>query len=157
MKGNINSTMFDFERLYWSPFTRLRGFDEERWVTVWQEYDGRPKPTTIPVIDSVVERLHEGRAAADVAAEYGITPADLSTVLRVLTGMTMQKLEHTWRLRMVDELLRYTQMQIDEIARRCGYSSATSLSRYLAQHTGQSPTVRRRVLRKQGDLGKFGL
>ena len=57
----------------------------------------------------------------------------------------------------VDELLRYTQMQIDEIARRCGYSSATSLSRYLAQHTGQSPTVRRRVLRKQGDLGKFGL
>ena len=149
--------MFDFERLYWPPFTRRRGFDEERWVTVWQAYDGRPEPTVIPIIDSVVERLHEGRAAADVAAEYGITIADLSTVLRVLTGMTMQGLEQAWRLRMVDELLRYTPMQIDEIARRCGYSSATSLSRYLVQHTGQSPTERRRVLRKKGDLGKFGM
>ena len=87
----------------------------------------------------------------------GISSADLSTVLRVLTGMTTQELEQAWRLRMVDELLRYTPMQIDEIARRCGYSSATSLSRYLAQHTGLSPTERRRELRKKGDLGKFGV
>ena len=149
--------MFDFDRLYWPPFTRRRGFDEEQWVTVWSEYDGRPEPTAIPIIDSVVERLHEGRPAAGVAAEYGISSADLSTVLRVLTGMTTQELEQAWRLRMVDELLRYTPMQIDEIARRCGYSSATSLSRYLAQHTGLSPTERRRELRKKGNLGKFGV
>lgn len=56
--------MFDFDRLYWPPFTRRRGFDEEQWVTVWSEYDGRPEPTAIPIIDSVVERLHEGRPAA---------------------------------------------------------------------------------------------
>ena len=69
------------------------------------------------IIDSVVERLHEGRAVAGVAAGYGISTAELSTVLRVLTGMTTRELEQAWRLRMVDELLRYTPMKMDEIAR----------------------------------------
>ena len=64
MSSNHFKPMFDFDRLYWPPFTRRRGFDEEQWVTVWSEYDGRPEPTAIPIIDSVVERLHEGRPAA---------------------------------------------------------------------------------------------
>jgi AraC-like DNA-binding protein len=157
MDMNRFKPMFDFERLYWPPFTRRRGFDEERWVTVWHQFDGRPESTGIPIIDSVVQRLHEGRAATDVAIEYGISNSDLSAVLRVLTGMSTLELEHRWRLRVVDDLLRYTNLRISDIARRCGYRSTTALSRSVIKQTKQSPTARRHSLRQSGDLGKFEL
>jgi AraC-like DNA-binding protein len=157
MDMNHFKPMFDFERLYWPPFTRRRGFDEERWVTVWHQFDGQPESTGIPIIDSVVQQLHDGRAVTNVAIEYGISNSDLSAVLRVFTGMSTLELEHRWRLRVVDDLLRYTNLRISDIARRCGYLSTTALSRSVMKQTKQSPTARRRSLRHSGDIGKFGL
>jgi len=149
--------MFTLERLYWPPFTRRRGFDEDRWVTVWKPYDARPQSTGIPLIESVVTRLHDGKDATEVAVEYGISEDELATVLRVFTGMKTLELQRRWRLRMADDLLRYTSLRMDEVAKRCGYYSGSSMSRSILKYTGQKPTRRRIALRQQGDVNKFGL
>jgi len=58
-------------------------------------------------------------------------------------------------VRCADELLRYTDKPLAEIARLCGAGSRNNLYFIYERDLNCSPTMRRQQLRQEGDLGRF--
>lgn len=148
---------FDFDRLYITPFTRRRGFDEEKMQVIWLPLDVDPRPTGIDILDTVRDELRQYRNPSRLCRRWGISTADLGHLLRLLTGMDTRQLYMAWRARQTDELLRYTDISLADLARRLRFQSTMALNVFVNNYSGQSPTARRRTLRQSGDLNRYGL
>lgn len=75
-----------------------------------------------------------------LAAELGISPAQLSRRFRAVRGVTPAAYLRGVRLQKARELLVETDDTLQAIAERCGYRSAFYLSRVVSARTGQSPS-----------------
>ena len=95
---------------------------------------------------SLLERdFRSNRAVADYAEALGVTPTHLTRVCRAETGRTAaalltERLLHAARSRLIG-----SQTPVQEIARDLGFGSAAYFTRFVQQHTGQSPTALRRA------------
>lgn len=153
-----NEPQFTFEQLYQEPFTKQRDFDHEQLCNIYVPRRRQNPATGIGVLDAVCRELMLGHDPAEgLCQRLGLTPTELGVFLRVLTGMSLTELRHQWRLRLSDELLRYTSLTISEVARRAGFVNPQHYSRYVRRHQRQLPSTRRRRLRQSGDEGKFML
>lgn len=149
---------FTFEQLYRMPFTKQRDFDHEQLRNVYVPIQQPNLPTGIRALDDTCSELMQGHnPSEDLCQRLGVTAAELSAFVRVLTGMTLVELRHLWMLRLSDDLLRYTSLPLGEVARRAGFATPQHYSRYIKRHQQQRPTLRRRRLRQQGDLGMYRL
>lgn len=148
---------FDFDRLYITPFSRRRGFDEATLQVVWQPVGDVARPTGIEVLDAVRDELRHYRNPTRLCHRWGVSTVELSHLLRLLTGMDTPELYMAWRRRQTDELLRYTDISLADLAARLGFQSTMALNRFVNGYCGQSPTARRRALRHPGDLNRYGL
>ena len=148
---------YDFDALYVMPFTQKRGFNEQKLMLTMVPLEVTRKRTGVDVLDAVVDCLAEGRDPHTVAFSRGMTTAQLSTILRGLTGLGLQQMVTRWRLRRVDDLLSYTELPLREIMSRCGFTSATAFSRFVRTRLGASPVHYRIAHRQAGDIGKYAL
>lgn len=148
---------FSFDDLYVSPFTKRRGFDEATLRNVWVPLPDSRRRTGVNILDAVVDKLIQGQEAKWIARDYGLTGAQLSTVVLALTGMRLQELDSKWRVRRCGELLRYTNLSVPEVMRRCGFTSKTSFSRFVRDKFGVAPKRFRTRLRKSGELNMYAL
>ena len=146
-----------FDDLYVPPFTKQRGFSEQTLRTVYVPLRFERKKTGLTVVDGVVDRLIAGRDPRLLADEWGLTCEALSHVLLVLTGLTVAELARCWQGRKAEELLRYTDLPLKDVQRRCGFTSSTAFSRFVKQQVGTSPLHFRQTRRQAGDLGKYAL
>lgn len=80
----------------------------------------------------------------DLAAAFGISPAQLSRRFRAVRSVTPVAYLRSVRLQKARELLIETDDTLQAIAERCGYRSAFYFSRVFSNHTGQSPSQYRR-------------
>lgn len=79
----------------------------------------------------------------------------MSAVFYALTGRSYPEVRDAVRVRLADELLRYTDLPMAELAQRAGFASAQFYARVVKRTFGMSPRERRDALRQDGDLGRY--
>lgn len=148
---------WEFDDLYVPPFTKQRGFDEQTLTTVYVPFRHERLKTGVAVLDGVVDRLIAGRDPRRLAHEWGMTREGLSQTLQALTGLSSQELVVRWHGRMAEDLLRYTDLPLSDVQRRCGFASSTAFSRFVKEQLGISPLHFRQTRRQTGDVGKYAV
>ena len=148
---------YSLERLYVSPLTKKRGFDERNLEIIMVPMETKRQLTGITLLDAVVDCLIAGTDPRDVAYHYGVAPEKLSSLVYTMTGLTLVALRKQWRMRMAQELLRYTELSLKDVMQRCGYASMPTFSNFVRQSTGLTPLDIRRDARQRGLIGKYAL
>ena len=148
---------YSLEALYVSPFTKRLSFDEKELKTVYVPLEKTRLRTGLEVVDMVVDKLVAYQDPANLPWQLGMKPAQMSTSLKVLTGLSLIEFRTRWRAKVAGELLRYTELPLVEVMRCCGYTSAQSFSRFIRNAYGMAPQHYRRQCRAQGDIGKYAL
>ena len=148
---------FTFDELYITPFTKRRRYDEDG-HGYYVNIERNTAPTGILVMDEYLRFLAAGNT--DIHAfidRHGLLFGELSALVCILTGMKHTLFRQKYQSRLADELLRYTDMSQPDIARRSGLGSQINLYQALRRDCDMSATERRNFLRKENDLGRFGL
>jgi len=143
------------DQLFITPFSARRRYDEEG-IIHYDPIERNMYPTGIHVMDHFLQRLAAGNDRMNEFCNiYGLRTEDMDGLVYILTGMSGPEYRKAYRLRMVDELLRYTDMSFDEIAKRTGFGTHGNLCVVFRHSWGQSPTVRRKRLRNPRDVGRY--
>ena len=145
------------EELYISPFTSVRHFDENG-RAVYTILERNLRPTGLYAADFFLQSLTAGESRLKTIADcLGCSDRDLSGFIRCLTGQPSHDFCTAYRLRLIDDLLRFTALPLSEVARRSGLGTARSLHRFFLRHRGCTPSDRRNNIRQVCDEGRFGL
>lgn len=148
---------YTLDDLYITPLRERRRYDERGRYT-WVAVERRTEPTGLRIVDDYLQYLTAG--CNDIGAfcgRYGLKTEELSAVVFMLTGERGVRFRQRYQMRMVDELLHYTDLPIDEVARRSGLGSPNNLYLALRREYNQSATERRRALQRDGDAGFYRL
>lgn len=146
---------FTFDDLYITPFTHELTSDESG-RTGYTPIERNLSPSGVSVLDEYIQALHEGKSdISGFCARHNAKTSDLDGLVFLLTGMSNQSFRNQWILRRADELLRYTDIHIAEIARRCGARSRNNLYFMYKRNMNCSPLQRRSKLRKRGDTDRY--
>ena len=113
--------------------------------------------TGIGLLDLVVDCLIAGLDPCEAAYKLGIAEEKLSASLLALTGLPITSLRKQWRMQLAYDLLRYTELPIDEVMKRCCYTSKPTFCNVVRQVWGSTPATIRRSARQHGEIGKFAL
>ena len=116
----------------------------------------RLNPTGVEVMDHYLRRLSEGKdVVKDFCQIYGLRTEDMDALIFILTGMSGPDFRMAYQLRLADDLLRFTDLPISEVARRSGLGSHTNFCVVIHRERKQTPTERWTALRQKGDAGRF--
>ena len=72
-------------------------------------------------------------------------------------GLTLPELRLHWHMQVARDLLRYTELPLQQVMQRCGYTSMPTFSRTVRRWWGVSPQHLRILARNSGDIGKYAL
>jgi len=143
--------------LYISPFTAKRRYDEEG-EPHYEPIARNLNPTGVKVMDHYLQRLTEGKdVLKDFCPIYGLRTEDMDSLIYILTGMKGEDFRTAYQLRMADDLLRYTDLPIKDVARRSGLGSHSNFCVFIRRNRAQSPTQRRMILQQKHDAGRYKL
>ena len=109
------------------------------------------KQTGIEFFDLFTTMVHRhmNQNAPFYANQLGVTTAELSGCIKVLTGMTTNEWLIEYRWLAIRELLLDTDRKLSEIATRVGYSSVKSFSRSFIERVGIPPSHWRRKFKRK--------
>ena len=95
---------------------------------------------------------------AEIAWDQNLSAEHLARVFRATTGKTVGRHLEQVRLEHAKNLLIDSRMRVTEIARACGFSSATHLGVRFRSETGTTPTAYRgkRALRQIAEPSRYG-
>lgn len=158
MKRELKSEpQFKFDELYITPFVQKKRYDEDgRWQYVAVERN--MKPTGLRIMDDYLCYLTAGHSDMQVFADrHGLKLDEVGAMVFILTGIKGVRFRQLYQMRLVDDLLRYTDMAFDEVARRSGLGSPNNMYLALRREYNMSATERRHFLRKEGDVGRYKL
>lgn len=106
--------------------------------------DPRLDPRVTSAIARMEARLDDPEPASATAAALGMTPRRLEQLFAEALGMTPGAYALTLRLASARRMITDTQHPLAEVALRCGFSSASTLSRAFRQRFGAAPSSLRR-------------
>lgn len=148
---------FKFDDLYVTPFRERRIYSEEG-VIRYVPMERRRVMTGIRLFDAYIDYLASGNFDATAFAElHGLKPTDIDSMVFVLTGMRGVDFRQKFQVRMADELLRYTDMPMAEVAKRTGIGSMNNLYLTFKREFDLAPGYRRLRIRQEGDVGRYRL
>ncbi|URM36662.1 helix-turn-helix domain-containing protein [Flavobacterium anhuiense] len=78
--------------------------------------------------------------ASNMAAAFNISPTYISEYFKTKTGQSIQEYTITYKIKLIETRLKYTNMQINEIVYEFGFSDASHLNRLFKKHTGLNPS-----------------
>jgi len=143
--------------LYISPFTKVRHYDENG-QAVYSPLERNLQPTGLYAADLLLQSLTAGEnRLKSIADRLGCSDRDLSGFIRCLTGQPSHDFCTAYRLRLIDDLLRFTALPLSDVARRSGLGTARSLHRFVLRHRDCTPSDRRAQIRQVGDEGRFAI
>jgi len=148
---------FKFEDLYITPLRQKRRYAEDGYVS-YVELERKTEPTGIRLFDAYLQYLTAGGSDLQAFADrHGLRLTDIDAMVFVLTGMRGVDFRLKYQVWMADQLLRYTDMTVAEVARRSGIGSANNLYLTYKREFNIAPGYRRQNIRKAGDVGRFKL
>ena len=146
---------FSFNQIYFMPFTHKRVFEENGSVH-YEPIDRNITPTGVKIFDQYLQYLDRGNTSPIPFYEKnGLISTDIDSLTYVLTGMNGIDFRLAWQMRMAEDLLRYTNMELKDVAQRSGIGSATNLYYSFHRDHGYPPGTYRLEARESGDLGRF--
>ncbi|MEL7092025.1 MAG: AraC family transcriptional regulator [Pseudomonadota bacterium] len=107
-----------------------------------QKHDAAAR-LTAHFCEGIVQSYASPMTMADHAAALGVTPTHLSRACKAATGRTAADLLTQRTLYAARVALTETKVPVQDIARHLGFGSAAYFTRFMQQHTGQSPTALR--------------
>ena len=132
---------FPLDEIYITLFSERRVYAPDGTIH-YEPIPQRAADTGVELLDDLRRMLSEGKSNLKTFGEgYGLMPSDVNGLVLALTGM--------------DELLRYTDLSIEEVARQSGVGSTTNLFYACHRDFHCSPSQRRRHLRQANDLGRY--
>ena len=141
--------------LYISPFTARRVYNEDG-VMSYVPIERNTKPTGQGIIDRLAQEMAAGNTDHQRLADImGCTREEFSGFIRVITGMSFADFRRQYIFRFADDLLRYTDLSVDKIARRIGAYSASSLCQQFIEYRHFTPKQRRIALQQPRDAGRY--
>ena len=135
---------FTLDDVYITVFTERRVINADG-SEDYQPIEHRRQTTHIEMFDAYRVALDEG---------WGNLPY-LNGFIFALTGMDAMTFRLSWQMRRADELLRYTDLPIPEVARQSGVGSAPNLFYACSRDYGCSPSDRRAAIREAYDVGRY--
>lgn len=148
---------YTLDKLYISPFTRRKRWDEDgRWQYV--SIERNMSPTGINVMDDYLRYLATGGNDMQAFADrYGLKREEVGAMVFILTGIKGVRFRQLYQMRLVDDLLRYTDMDPVDVARLSGLGSKNNMYLALRREYNMNIGERRNFLRKESDLGRFAI
>ena len=148
---------FSLDQLYISPFTAERYFDSETGKALYRPVERNMSPTGIHLLDRFLQIvcLSEHYTVNTLRNKLGVEMREFSVFCLLLTGMEYESLHEAIRLRLADDLLRFTDLEMRDVARRCGYSDYSGLFKLFDKKYKCSVGDRQRHVRKRGDVGRW--
>lgn len=151
----MGKPQFGLDEVYISPFMARRRYDEEG-VMHYDAVERNLHPTGVEVMDHYLRRLTEGQdEVTPFCRIYGLRVEDMDALIFILTGMSGPDFRMAYQLRLADDLLRYTDLPLSEVARRSGLGSHTNFCVVIRRERKQTPSERRTALRQKGDAGRY--
>lgn len=148
---------FDPETFYIMPFAQQRSVGHDGQI-VYVPTERNLTPTGLRILDDCLRTVAQGDdPAEEVCRRYGLSAEGLAAVFHALTGRTYAEVRDALRLRVADDLLRYTDLPMSRLAQRAGFSTPQLYARVVKRLYGTSPGGRRAALRREGDLGRYAL
>lgn len=135
------------------------GADTEEGVVEYIPVEREMSPSGVEVMDAYLRRLTAGDSNLGRFCEcYGARTGDMDSLCFLLTGMLGAEFRLRYMVRLADDLLRYTSMTLDEVARRSGHGKRVNLFFAYKRDFGITPLERRYQLRASpADVGRFRL
>jgi AraC family transcriptional activator FtrA len=96
--------------------------------------------------------LDQPLSVDELAARALMSPRSFARHFRAATGASPHAWLLTQRIALAQELLEQSDVGVDEVARRSGFGSATTLRHHFALRMGTSPQAYRRTFRSRGAL-----
>lgn len=159
MTINKPTPQFTPESLYINPFSKRRTFDPENGSPVYHTIERNTSPTGVDILDAYARYIASGKRYSSISfvKSEGISTNDFTALCRIMLGMRPEEIHHHLVLRYADELLRYTDLSVAQIARLSSANDGSNLCRLMRKYLRCTPTERRKSLRKLGDLGRYVL
>lgn len=98
--------------------------------------------TAVPIINVVAEALYSTNVieCGEIAKQMHVDSRLLNAVIKVETGMSFSELLHQYRFRQVTEYVATNpDVKLDIVAKKFGYSSYSSLWRFMQRIGGVTP------------------
>ena len=89
------------------------------------------------------ERIAENLSLDALALRFGLSRRHLTRRFRQWSGVSIAGYQERQRIRLAEEMLIETTLQVGEIAWRVGFESGSALSRAMRRITGHSPSEMR--------------
>ncbi|WBO68694.1 GlxA family transcriptional regulator [Streptomyces camelliae] len=107
-----------------------------------------PQATTLAATRTwALRRLDEALTIPRLATHAGVSPRTLTRLWRQETGVSPHQWLMTARVNRARELLETTDLQVEQIAARCGLGSGTNLRARFRDAVAVTPTAYRRAFR----------
>jgi transcriptional regulator GlxA family with amidase domain len=115
------------------------------------QYDRRPLPSTgaglAPTCAWALEQMARPLTVADLARQAHLSTRTFARQFLAETGMTPLRWLTAQRVLEVRRLLEATDLTVDDIAHRCGFSTPANLRVHLARAVGMTPSAYRATFR----------
>jgi transcriptional regulator GlxA family with amidase domain len=89
------------------------------------------------------ERIAENLPLDAIAQRFGLSRRHLTRCFRQWSGVSIAGYQERQRIRLAEEMLIETTLQVGEIAWRVGFESGSALARAMRRITGRSPSEMR--------------
>jgi AraC family transcriptional regulator, transcriptional activator of pobA len=116
-------------------------------VDIGQDFRLRSEPLMAAVFEFIEEHYHEPISLATIAAEVGLTPGHLTTVVRRKTGRSVQRWITERRMAEARKLLRETDLTIETVAARTGYRQPSFFIKHFRRDHTVTPAAWRHQAR----------
>ena len=107
---------------------------------------GREDARVQTAVEFMRDSLHLPVSLADIAASAGLSPYHFGRVFRVATGVPPHRFLTRMRIDVARRRLAESDLSVTEIARLCGFGSASQFSTAFRRETGMAPRTFRRSL-----------
>lgn len=110
-------------------------------VDIGQDFRLRSEPLMAAVFEFIEEHYREPISLATIAAEVGLTPGYLTTVVRRKTGRSVQRWITERRMAEARTLLRQTDLTVEAVAARVGYRQASFFIKHFRRDHAVTPAA----------------
>ena len=148
---------FKLEDLYITPFTGKRYFDPQTGKAYYKPVERNMTPTGVHMLDTFLQCVCTSKCYTlrSLQEQIGVSKQIFSGLCFPLTGLKFEELHEAIRLRVADDLLRYSTLEKNDIALRCGFSSNPAMYKMFQRVYKCGPGQRQKHLRQPGDEGAW--
>ena len=125
----------------------VRRSGEQRQTSIYVDHRTHLNPAVHRVQDFLVAHPEERARLRDLASLAHLSQRHLTRVFRRVTGISMKRFAARVKAQFATDLLRDSELNIEEVAGRCGFQDSRQLRRLFRQAYGKTPAAIRRAAR----------